>query len=89
MANTNLECAASGRPLITSDIPGCKEAVVDGETGFICKVKDAESLYKMMAKMVGLKRNEREQMGKSGRKHMENVFDKKKVVAETVSSLIQ
>lgn len=89
MANTNLECAASGRPLITSDIPGCKEAVVDGESGYVCEARDAESLYRVMDKMVGLKRNEREQMGIAGRKHMEDVFDKKKVVAETVSSLIQ
>ena len=36
MANTNLECAAMARPLITSNIHGCKEAVIDGESGFLC-----------------------------------------------------
>ena len=36
MANTNLECAASGRPVITSYIHGCLEAVVEGKNGFLC-----------------------------------------------------
>lgn len=89
MANTNLECAASGRPLITSDIPGCKEAVIDGASGFLCEVKNADDLYEKMKQFIALSQEERVQMGLTGRKHMEDVFDKKKVVAETVSSLIQ
>ena len=40
MANTNLESAASGRPVITSNIPGCLEAVIDGETGFLIERKN-------------------------------------------------
>ncbi|HCR3879703.1 TPA: glycosyltransferase family 4 protein, partial [Enterococcus faecium] len=36
MANTNLESAASGRPIITSDIPGCKEAVIESKSGYLC-----------------------------------------------------
>lgn len=84
MANTNLECASSGRPIITSNIHGCKEAVVDG-SGFLCEPKNTESLYESMRKMI--KSNNREAMGRIGRKHMEYVFDKKKVVAETISYL--
>ena len=45
MANTNLESAAMGRPVITSNIPGCKEAVIDEWSGFLCNVKDSEDLY--------------------------------------------
>ena len=86
MANTNLECASSGRPIITSNIPGCKEAVVDG-SGFLCEPKNVKSLYTVMKKMVGVSREEREKMGLVGRKHMEKVFDKKKVVAETIKYL--
>lgn len=84
MANTNLECASSGRPIITSNIPGCKEAVVEG-SGFLCEPKDAESLYGAMKKMI--ETDDREAMGRLGRKHMEEVFDKKKVVAETIKHL--
>ena len=87
MANTNLECAACGRPVITSDIPGCKEAVIDGESGYLCESKDANSLYEAMKKMITISREDREQMGFAGRKHMEDVFDKRKVVEETIKHL--
>lgn len=83
MANTNLECAASGRPVITSDIHGCKEAVVDGVSGLLCQRKDAQSLYETMKKFLQLSHEEKRKMGLAGRKHMEDVFDKRKVVTET------
>ena len=44
MANTNLECAAMGRPLITSRIHGCMEAVIDGESGLLCAFSGTVSL---------------------------------------------
>ena len=87
MANTNLECASSGRPLITSNIPGCKEAVIDGESGFLCESKNAESLYAAMKKMCACTREDREKMGLAGRRHMEKTFDKNVVVANTVNAL--
>ena len=86
MANTNLECAASGRPVITSNIAGCREAVIDGVSGFLCDVKNTESLYKAMKKMIALSTEEREKMGLAGREHMQKVFDKRKVVDETVKA---
>ena len=89
MANTNLESAATGRPIITSNIHGCKEAVVDGKTGFLANRKDAEDLYKAMKKMTQLSYKERKDMGLAGREHMEEVFDKKKVVGETISCLLK
>ena len=87
MANTNLECAAMGRPLITSNIPGCKEAVIPGKSGLLCEAKDAQSLYDAMRRFLKLTQDERAQMGKAGRAHMEAVFDKRLVVAETVKNL--
>ncbi len=87
MANTNLECAASGRPVITSDIPGCREAVIDGETGYLCARKNVESLSNVMLRMLLLPREDRRRMGLAGRSHMEQVFDKNKVVEETVHKL--
>ena len=59
MANTNLECASSGRPIITSNIPGCKEAVVDG-SGLLCEPRNVERLYEVMKKMTSISREERE-----------------------------
>ena len=87
MSNVNLEAAAMGRPVITSNIPGCKEAVDHKETGLLCKVKNADSLYKAMKSMLGRSREKREQMGRCGRAKIEREFDKKKVVAETVETL--
>ena len=84
MANTNLESAATGRPVITSNISGCKEAVIDGKSGLLCEVRNANDLYKKMKSFIALSQGERELMGKAGRKHMEDVFDKKTVVRETV-----
>ena len=87
MANTNLECAAAGRPIITSNIHGCKEAVIDGVSGYLCEKQSRDSLYKVMKCFIGLSNAERKEMGLAGRKHMENIFDKKKVVAKTVVKL--
>lgn len=89
MANTNLECAASGRPVITSNIPGCKEAVIDGVSGLLCESKDAKSLYNAMKRIIEMSRSDRETMGLAGRKHMEDVFDKKAVVKETISTIMR
>ena len=84
MANTNLESAASGRPVITTDIPGCREAVLDGKTGFLCKRENVDSLCKAMRRMCQTPREERIRMGMAGRRYMEEKFDKKVVVRETM-----
>ena len=87
MANTNLEAAASGRPVITSDIPGCREAVEDGVSGFLCKPQNAESLYQAMKRFLTLSQSQRQAMGQAGRKRMEAIFDKKAVVRDTIKEL--
>lgn len=87
MSNVLLEAAASGRPVITSDIPGCRESVDDGKTGYLCGAKDAESLYKKMKQFVKLDHEDKEKMGKDGRTKMENEFNKKMVVEETIKAL--
>lgn len=87
MANTNLEGASAGRPVITSNIPGCQEAVIDGVTGFIVEKRNVDSLYDKMKQMLLLSRSDREKMGRSGHEHMARVFDKKLVVKKTVDRL--
>lgn len=87
MANTNLECAAMGRPLITSNIPGCREAVLEGVSGLLCEPQNADSLYQAMKRFLSLSSAERSAMGLAGRRHMEQTFDKKKVVADTMKGL--
>jgi len=87
MSNVLLEAAATGRPVITSDIYGCREAVDEGVSGLLCKVKDADSLYEQMKKMALLPREDRAQMGIAGREKMERQFDKKVVVKNTINAI--
>ena len=89
MANTNLECAASGRPIITSNIPGCKEAVLETKSGLLCEPHNSDSLLSCMRTMINLNREDRIQMGVAGRKHMLKHFEKKVVVRETVEAIQQ
>lgn len=87
MSNVLLEAAAVGRAIITSDIPGCREAVDDGVSGSLCPVKDAEQLFAEMKDFMEKGQAAREKMGLNGRKKMEMEFDKKKVVRMTVAAL--
>lgn len=87
MANTNLESASMGRPLITSRIHGCMEAVIEDQSGLLCKVQNAEDLYKQMKCFIELPYEMKKSMGQIGRRHMEEYFDKKKVVEKTMLAL--
>ena len=87
MANTNLESASSGRPVITTNIHGCMESVEDGVTGFLIEKQNAVSLYKGMKKFLALSLDERKAMGLAGRERMVEIFDKKKVVEDTIRAM--
>lgn len=87
MSNVLLEGAAVGRPLITSDIPGCREAVDPGLTGILVKVKDTESLREAMESFLQKSRIDRALMGEAGRRRMEHLFDKAQVVKDTIQAL--
>lgn len=87
MSNVLLEGAATGRALITSDIPGCREAVREGENGFLVPPKDDEALYQAMKRFVDLPEDKRIQMGENSRNLMELEFDKKRVVSDTLAVL--
>ena len=87
MANTNLECSSSGRPIVTTNIPGCKEAVLCGKSGFLCEAQSVESLYEAMKKIIQANREERIKMGKCAREYMINNFEKEIIVDETLEHL--
>lgn len=77
---TLLEGAAMKKPLIATDVPGCKEVVVNGENGFLCKVKDPYDLAFKMEKLMSLNENELETMGGNGRKLVLLKYDEKIVI---------
>lgn len=87
MSNTLLEACATGRPVITSNIHGCKEAVVDGENGFLCNVKDGEDLYEKLRSFVELPYVRKKLMGIKAREYVVKNFDKTDVVNKTIKEL--
>ena len=80
MSNVLLESASSGRPLITTDNPGCKETLVDGKTGFVYKGGIVKECCDAIEKFLGLGNAERKNMGIAGRQHVETHFSRTIVV---------
>ena len=87
MANTLLEAGAMGRPLITSKIHGCMEAVEEGKNGYLAETKNAESLLGQLEKFLGLSYEERKEMGQASREVVQERFDKTKVVGKTIREI--
>lgn len=87
MSNTLLESCSMGRPIITSNIHGCLEAVEDGKNGFLCNVKDGEDLYCKIKQFIELPYEKRREMGRYARKFVEMNFDKNDVVDRTIENL--
>jgi galacturonosyltransferase len=81
MSNVLLENASSGRPIITTDNPGCRETVNDGITGFIYPGGDVDALVRIIKTFVHETTNEeRKQMGLEGRRKVENEFSREVVI---------
>jgi glycosyltransferase involved in cell wall biosynthesis len=74
-----IEAAACGRAVVTTDVPGCRDAIEPDSTGLLCKVKDSKSLASVIEKLIKDK-SLRISMGKAGRKLAEQEFDINKVV---------
>ena len=71
------EAIGMARPIIATDVAGCREIVQEGENGFLCKVKDVNSLVGGMEKFIQLSENQQVAMGKKGRVLAEKYFDEK------------
>ncbi len=80
MSNVLLESASSGRPIISTDNPGCQETFIDGETGFIYHGGDVDALTERIVKFLSLPNDERKSMGEKGREYIKANFSRKKVI---------
>ena len=78
-----IEAAASGRPLIATDVPGCREVVRDGENGLLVPVRDAAALANAMRTLI-LDAPRRRRMGANGRALVEANFAEEGVIQETL-----
>ena len=79
-----LEAASCGRPIVTYDVPGCREIVIDGYNGFLVKAKRVDDLISAISNLL----DDRElciKMGKNGRKLVEKYFTQEKIAQETMA----
>ncbi|HZV44514.1 MAG TPA: glycosyltransferase family 4 protein [Saprospiraceae bacterium] len=75
-----MEAMAMERPVITTDTPGCREAVEDGVTGYLVSVQNTEAIVKAMEDFIRLDHDERIEMGRRGRRKALKEFDEKIIV---------
>jgi hypothetical protein len=80
-----MEAAAMGKPVVATDVPGCRQAVVDGETGVLVPPRDPVALAEAIQELVASPRL-REQMGEAGRRLACERFDERKVNITTMGA---
>ena len=74
-------------PVITTNIKGCKNAVQNNVTGFLCKPKDHYDLYLKIEKFIRLTNEEKIKMGKKARVKMEKYYDEKIVIKKYINKI--
>jgi glycosyltransferase involved in cell wall biosynthesis len=82
-----LEAGAMGRPLIATDVPGCRDVVDDGVNGFLCAVRDPASLEQCMRRFAALTVEERAAMGSRCRRKIETKFSEEVVIGAYLDAL--
>jgi glycosyltransferase involved in cell wall biosynthesis len=88
---TLLEASSMARPIVATDVPGCREVVDDGVSGLLCHARDAGDLAAKMAQILEMDAAAREAMGQAGRRKMIAEFDERHVVEryfQTLSTLV-
>lgn len=80
ISNAILEAITTGRAVITTDMPGCRELCIDGENGFIVPIQDFAEVANAMEKFINLSSEEKAEMGKRGHELAANKFDRNIVV---------
>ena len=83
---STLEAMSMGRPIITTDAPGCKETVIDGETGFIVPIRNVERLAERMKRLVD-DHALRSEMGQKSYDFCKDKYDVKSVNAALIEIL--
>jgi len=78
-----IEAAACARPIVTTDVPGCREVVRDGDNGFLVPARDDARLADALRRLVA-SGSLRERMGRRGRERAEQEFSLDRVIRETL-----
>ena len=80
ISNVLLEAASTGRPILTTNIPGCQETFIEGKTGFGFEPNNKHDLLEKFEQFLKVSQHDKEKMGLASRKWIEMHFDRKKVV---------
>jgi len=84
MANALLETASAGRPVIATNVPGCRETFENGITGIGFEPRSTDALVKAIRDFITLPYDKKVQMGKAARYKIEQEFDRRIVINEYV-----
>lgn len=87
LSNVLLEAGATGRPVIASDVAGCRETFINGVSGLVVKAKDSEDLTRKIEEFINIPYEEKVQMGKANREYVEKNFDRKIVVEKYIECI--
>ena len=80
LPRVNLEGMAMAKPLLSTEVTGCRDTVDDGENGYLVEVKSADSLAEGMEKMITIGKEKRAEMGKKGRIKALRQFDEQIII---------
>lgn len=83
-----LEASSMAKPIIATNVPGCREVIIDGITGYLCEAKNPFSLAECMIKIIQMANVDRELMGKLGREHVKQNFSQR-IVLDYYSELFE
>ena len=84
---TLLEASSMAKPIIATDVAGCRQVVDNGKTGFLCRVRDSEDLADKMEKVMLLSEKARRDMGLKGREKMKCEYDEEIVIKKYLAVL--
>lgn len=82
-----LEAASMALPIITTDVPGCRDVVEDGVNGYLCRPRDAADLAEKMRRMMNLTEQRRDEMGHAGRELVLAHFDERLVTGHYLKQI--
>ncbi len=89
LPRTLIEAGSLAKPIVTSDVPGCRDVVDDGVTGYLCESKSASDLADKMERVILMSPTERGTMGALGREKVIREFDEKIVVDKYIEVIEQ
>ena len=87
LSNSLLEAASMEKPIVTTNVTGCKDVVTDGLNGILCEPQNAGSLESSLRKMLLLTHDQRMEMGKQGRIKVKKEYEKSIVVDKYIEQI--